>query len=100
MSCFSKNYKENQLNIQTCSKIFFDRSEESSSRSILSTLNMSTNPQAETLVTATQHNVNQHRRKNEQDNLINFDPREYEDRYTSPTYPDYTVRPTTPIPIY
>ncbi|KAF0483949.1 hypothetical protein F8M41_023155 [Gigaspora margarita] len=100
MSCFSKNYKENQLNIQTCSEISFNKSEESSSRSILSTLSMSTNPQAETLVTATRRNISQQRRKDEQDDLINFDPRQYEDGYTSPIYPDYTVRPTIPISIY
>ncbi|CAG8820896.1 35902_t:CDS:2, partial [Gigaspora margarita] len=61
---------------------------------------MSTNPQAETSTTTARCNVNQQRRKDEQDDLINFDPREYEDGYTSPTYSDYIVRPTTPIPIY
>ncbi|CAG8617228.1 39765_t:CDS:2 [Gigaspora margarita] len=71
----SRNSNENQLNIQTRSEISFDGSEESSPKSILSTLN-------------------------EQDGLINFDPKENEDGYTSSTYPDYTIRPTTSIPIY
>ncbi|CAG8820074.1 11188_t:CDS:2, partial [Gigaspora margarita] len=100
MSCFSKNCKENQLNIQIRSEISFDGSEELSPRSILSTLSMFTNQQAKTSAAATWRNVYQQKRKDEQDDLINFDPRENEDGYTSPTYPDYTVRPTTPIPIY
>ncbi|CAG8801061.1 1612_t:CDS:2 [Gigaspora margarita] len=45
---------------------------------------MSINLQAETLA----------------NDLINFESREYEDEYSFLTYTEYTVRPTTPIPIY
>ncbi|CAG8828903.1 18811_t:CDS:2 [Gigaspora margarita] len=75
MSCSLKtHYKENQLNIQTRSEILFDGSEESLKNSI--------------------------RRTEEQVDLIHFEPQEYDDGYASPTYPEYTVRATTPMPIY
>ncbi|KAF0412187.1 hypothetical protein F8M41_007964 [Gigaspora margarita] len=45
-------------------------------------------------------NVYQQRRNDKQDDLINFNPREYEDGYTFPTYSNYTISPTTPISIY
>ncbi|CAG8842275.1 4693_t:CDS:1, partial [Gigaspora margarita] len=67
--------------------------------SIVSILNMFTSSRAETSAAIARHNINQQRRTNEQDDLINFKPREYDDRYASPTYPEYTIRSTTPIPI-
>ncbi|RIB14350.1 hypothetical protein C2G38_2195419 [Gigaspora rosea] len=89
MSYPVKNYcKESQLNIQTHSEISFDGSEESSLRSILSILSMSTSPRAEISAAAAQRNVNRQRRTDEHDDLINFETKEYEGE------------PTTPIPIY
>ncbi|KAF0450132.1 hypothetical protein F8M41_002262 [Gigaspora margarita] len=66
--------KESQLSLQTHSEISFDGSEGSLKSSI--------------------------RRTDEQDDLIHFEPREYDDGHTSPTYSEYTVRTTTPMPIY
>ncbi|CAG8785842.1 38144_t:CDS:2, partial [Gigaspora margarita] len=54
----------------------------------------------ETLAAANWSNVNPQRRTNEQDDLIHFEHREYDNRYTSLTYSEYTVRTTTPMPIY
>ncbi|KAF0462180.1 gag-pol fusion protein [Gigaspora margarita] len=55
---------------------------------------------AETLAATNWHNINPQRRTDEQDDLIYFEPREYDDGYASSTYSEYTVRATTPMPIY
>ncbi|CAG8851951.1 2593_t:CDS:1, partial [Gigaspora margarita] len=61
---------------------------------------MSTSSQAKILAATNQCNINLQRRTDKLDDLIHFESRKYDDAYASPIYPNYTVRPTTPILIY
>ncbi|KAF0510826.1 hypothetical protein F8M41_018408 [Gigaspora margarita] len=60
---------------------------------------MSTRPRAETSATTAQRNALQQRRLDNYDDLINFEPHEYDNGYTSSTYQEDTGRSFTPIPV-
>ncbi|CAG8800594.1 5272_t:CDS:2, partial [Gigaspora margarita] len=61
---------------------------------------MSTSSRAETLAATNWRNVNSQRKTDEQDDLIHFEPREYDDVYAFSTYPKYTSKTTISMPIY
>lgn len=56
---------------------------------------MTTSPKAEMSTSAAQRNI---RRLNDYNDLINFEPREYDNGYTSPRYQGDICRPFIPIP--
>ncbi|CAG8748809.1 14895_t:CDS:2 [Gigaspora margarita] len=56
--------------------------------------------ETEILAAANWYNDNPQKRTDEQDDLIHFEPREYDDEYASSTYSEYTIRATTLMLIY